>query len=44
MIRDKYKNNISNYFYDVIIHMTDDGEETVEILDILKNYETEVNI
>ncbi len=34
-IRTKYKHHIHNYIYDIIVHMTDNEQQTTEIIDFL---------
>ncbi|MBM08546.1 MAG: hypothetical protein CMF69_03080 [Magnetovibrio sp.] len=38
-IREKYKSKISNYIYDIIIHISDNFEQTKDIDIIMKKYE-----
>ncbi len=38
-IRDRYKTKINNYVHDIIIHISDNYEQTTEIEKIMKNYE-----
>lgn len=40
-IRGKYKEKISNYFFDNVFHMTDNKEEFEQTYDFLKKYLTE---